>query len=528
MSLLLKGTLQPQGGYYEISYWAYTHLWYGYSFLYTHFPSFTWLGFSLYVFNYAAAVNISFVLERSLPEYDDKRSALARAVLIILILTVLLIENIFLIDFTRTSILLTGSSVLAAFILLQENRTGSNKISIIICCLLFLTGFFIRPMAAVVVSSLILPFILYYWAKSGKKKFSFLFACTFFLLTVFLYISSQSFRPQSEKESIKHYNSIARIIDYDYEKPGQLSNKQDSIKEKAIKYFFITDNPQISDEFINKISITENIFSDKSTIGRLKASFKYTSIYFYKDYLEITLIYLLLIIFIYYFVFKKNRQGLILFIIVQVIFFAAMIIINTFMKLPERLFVPLYGIFILSNICFFRFPAAEPLRRKTVLTLFAVLTVSFGICIVHTATKVKIVEKRSSDNYQTFSDLENTFNNTTFILGKPATLIADGFYPMKNIPMGSNKIFPFIGWTTTIPSYYKELAAICGSSNINDFINYLKNAKGFLFVSDDEFNNFLIDYFHTLYNNEISFIPEQSTPEILKRRSLSLYKMISK
>jgi hypothetical protein len=157
------------------------------------------------------------------------------------------------------------------------------------------------------------------------------------------------------------------------------------------------------------------------------------------------------------------------------------------------------------------------------LSVFLIL--SFSLAVYCFSGNYRGVRNQSGENYETFLTLEKQYTNTTFLITLQSSFILGSLEPLKSLPLGSNKLLPINGYTTIMPSYYKELESICGSTNINDFFNYIKGRHDYLLISDDKFNEFLSRYFHSLYKNEISFVLETSTPDILKRRKLFLYRI---
>lgn len=523
ISLILKGDIQPHGGYYELSYFFYRYMVYFYSALYTAFPAVGWYGISLFLFNLIAVINLFYVLHVFLSGYFNRY---IESAILVLIFFILIFENIAVINFTRTSIILSGSSLLAMSVYLT-NKQHPGKIMVSLFCIMFGISMLIRPMAGLLTFFMLLPFIIYIGIKSKNTIFTFYFCGALLIFTLLLYSSTQFFRPAEEREIIEYGSKVANVVDFDYDIPVSLTTQRDSLKREAIKYFFVSDKQTISGGFLDTISSSHYISFSKFTFPRTRAAFIYTFLFLISDYPGCSLLYILVLIVILISLFKKNKFDFVFIFIIQIIFFLFLVLISILMKLPDRLLFPLYGIFIISNLFFLRYTDIKFILRNFALYSVAFIILSFGLSVRSISPRIGYIKNQNEENSKNFSILGAQFNNSTFIFTHPSSGMFTGIDALENLSLNNNKIFLLIGWTTILPSHRNELREICNSAELNDFINFIKNNSSFIIISDEKFNKFLSLYFRVIHNNELNFERLSSSPEVLKKRNLFLYYLTS-
>ena len=526
MSMLISGAFQPDGGAYELSYFFYRYLVHVFEFLYSIAPGIPWYGVSLLFFNLAATINIFYVLAISLSGYF--RQSVVTILLGLFFFTVVS-ENFIEINFTRTAVLLGGSSVIVLFILLNRQKGFGEWLWIGVCSLFIICSVLIRPMAGVLIAFLLMPFILYYGYKLKTFRYSVYFTIIMSCFVALLFISTQKFRPQNELDMIKYGSTIANIVDFDYDTHGQLRNKQDSLKKEAIKNFFVSDRKVLTDDFLNIISSDNYLASDKLTFSRFKASLKYTSYYLFLEYPGMTFLYFSVFLVILTGITMQNTKERLIFILLQIINFSSIILIHTIMKLPERLFVPLYGIFIVCTIfILFILSREDDTKRKIFNTIPYLFMLAFILGLYSVYNNYRTIKYENRLNEAVFRDISENCRNKSIILTTPSSILLGGMNPINGLQTGNNRIFPFIGWTTFMPSYYRELKKLCGSESINDFMDFVRGNPDYIFVSNEKFNDFASRYFLVFYGNEIKFQEDPLTPQSLRSRGLFFYKVVSK
>lgn len=526
MSMLLSGALQSNGGAYDLSYFFYRYLVYAFEFLYSIVPVLPWYGISLLLFNIAATANIFYILVIALSRYF--RKSIVTFLLFLFFFTVIA-ENVIEINFTRISILLGGSSTIVLFILLNGRKGLAEWLWIIACSLFVICSVLIRPMAGLLVSSLLLPFILYSGYKLKSLKYSVYFTIIMGFVVTLLFISTQKFRPQDELIIRDYASKVINIIDFNYESPHSVLDYRDSLKKESIQNFFVSDREVLTDDYLERISSDNYLAYDKITLSRFKDSIRHTFYYLFKEYPGMTLLYISVFLAILIRSAKDPFKVILIFVLLQVFYFSSIVLIHTIMKLPERLFVPLYGILVVCLFfAIFVMPHEDRLKRKIFNALPYLFIISLVVSLFTVYNNYKEINEENRLNTAVFNDIRESYVNKSLVLTTPSSILLGGLSPLKGLQIGNNRIFPFIGWTTFMPSYYRELKMLCGSEEINDFMSFVKGNPEYIFISNEYFNDFVSRYFLEFYENEIVFQEDPRTPQSLKNRDLKIYNVIAK
>lgn len=522
ISALLKGDLQPQGGYYELSNLFLFKIAFIYHILYVYIPKLPWYGITLLILNLAACINIFYITDKLISKYFHKYF---NTIIFICVFIIIFFENVIEINYTRTSIILGGSSLLLIFFnLSSEGNLKINKY-IIIQFALFIFALLIRPMGGLLSSLILIPVIIFFIIKSNNSRKLFYYLASIYFIILILYSYTQYFKPADEKHYLDNLLKVANFMDWGIDKEVKNNNVQDSIKKQAAKNLFISDKQIINSEFLDKISSSNYFSYDKINISRIKSAVISTFQLSEKNYPGICLFYLITLGLLFYTNFKINKSSFWFVLIIQFIFFILFISISVFMKLPDRIFYPLSTIIITCNFILLSYSNLNFIKNKKIFISILILAVSVIFSFISMEKRYSALNNLNIENKECFSTLEREYKNTIFLITQPSYILFDGNGSLENLHLENNKTFPLIGWNTILPSYALEIKEMCKSSNINDFFNFLKNNNDFILISNTKFNLFLEIYFKTFYNNEIKFTQEPESPEILKKRDLYLYKI---
>jgi hypothetical protein len=524
MSLLLRGDLQPQGGFAELSKLFLFKIALIYHFLYQIIPSLPWYGLSLLFFNFIACINIFYITDKLLTKYFNKY-------FITIILTcfyfIIFIENNIEINYSRTSIMLAGSSLMLIFLNLTKDIDVKLNKFVIVQFILLIISLLIRPMGGFLSSLIVSPAIIFFAINSNKTRKLFYYLVSVYIIILMLYSYTQFIKPVEEKTYLDNLLKVANFMDFGIDNTEDKINLQDSIKRQAVKNLFISDTKIINTEFLDKIS-SSNLFSINKIIPvRIKSAVIYSALTAFKYYPGVTLFYLFTFVIIIYVNYKKIKYDFIFVLFIQFIFIMAVLSISVLMKLPDRVFFPLAGLMITCNIFLLNFSdfSFSKNKIKTYSAVFLVLSAVISYPAMN--SRYSQLCNLNHKNKECFSLLDKNYGGTTFLITQPSYTLFDGSSSLENFSMQNNKTFPLIGWNTILPSYVLDLKKICSSADINDFFNYLKNNNSYVLISNDKFNMFLINYFKIFYNNDLKFIQIDEPSEILKKRDLYLYKIES-
>jgi hypothetical protein len=387
-----------------------------------------------------------------------------------------------------------------------------------------------RPEAGILTTLLIFPFAFFIALKLKNLKSTIYAIIIFSLLVLFLQytfiylippkkLAGESYDLIPEKYELYMLN----LNEFEFTKNIKIANNKDSLKIEALKFRFSSDKKMLTNDFLEKYS-TSNIFSfSKLTLHRFKVVLYDILNYVINLYIGITVINLFLFIVMIFGSYENRKFIIIIYLVPQVLFFLLLFSIDVFMKMPERIFVPLYTVFTVCNLWQMQRLKINPKFNKFSNIFLILIIISFSASSYYVILKHNSIKAQNKENIQIFDYLGNKFNNTTFLITLNSYSLLEHLDPLKNLDVNNNKLLPIVGWTINLPSYYKELKSISSSSDIYGFLNYICNNRNYIIISDEKFIEFLTSYFKILYNNEFKFVSEFEIPDIIKERDLNLY-----
>jgi hypothetical protein len=252
--LQLKGeVISPQNGFFNLrgnNYFSYFYVW-----LYNHFGKFNWYGIFLSFYSGLCILNINFILLHLISKTEQHVRKLF-LFFSLAFFAAYVIENVYLINFTRIAILLTGTSIICAVITFKTYRgTAVGKRLFMFFALLFFIGWNCRLFAVLIFMPIILLFLFLIFEK--KLRFIFpgglaIFIGLYFCLA-FLFLNDKN---RAEYKSINHTEKYVHNIlnAFNGVQIDELNNPRDSIKSLALyRWYFADRDTVLNQEFLDEI-----------------------------------------------------------------------------------------------------------------------------------------------------------------------------------------------------------------------------------------------------------------------------------
>jgi hypothetical protein len=522
ITLLLKGDWQSQGGAFEIIH-IHKIICYLCSSLYKTMPSMPWYGIFLCLFNLIASINIFIIFHQVLSKFFNQY---IETLLLVVLYVIVILQHIILINFTRTAIILSGSSLILIFQLFYSNKDYRHKWLLITSLMFMYTlGFMTRPAAAILSPLLIFPFALLTGLVLKKLKSSIYLVLILSLFVIILQFSHTLLMSPGVRDSDKFHAYWSNIAEFDKQKKMLYKNEQDSIKITALNFRFASDREMMNTNFLDTYSTSNIFYYDKIKSKGIKASIIDLFIFFINPYCGLTLLNLFIFGILLISYFKKGKYYLFYYLIPITLYFFLLLSIYIFMKMPDRLFSPLFTIYTICNLLLLQISELN-FNFKKILPVFSVLIIiSLGYAL-NLNIRDNIQSKTLNDeNMQILETLGNKFSDKTFLITRSSLNIFASIKVLDNINLESNnRIMPIAGWTTIFPSYIRELESICKSKTIYDFFNFIReHPQNFLIISNEGTNGFFVSYFKILYNLDLKFRMINNVPDVMQKRGYYLY-----
>lgn len=523
ITLLLKGDWQPQGGAFEIIH-VHKIICYLCSSLYHSIPSMPWYGIFLCLFNLIASVNIFIIFHQVLSKFFNQY---IETLLLVVLYVIVILQHIILINFTRTAIILSGSSLILIFQLFYSNKVYSHKwLLIVLLMFLYTLGFMTRPAAAILSPLLVFPFALLTGLVLKKFKISIYLVLILSLFVIILQFSHTLLMSPGERDSDKFHAYWSNIAEFDENKKIVYKSEQDSIKITALNFRFASDRDMMNNNFLDTYSTSKIFYYEKISSKGIKVSIIDLFIFFINPYRGLTLLSLFVFSVLSVSYYRKGGKYFLYYLIPQALFFFLILSIYIFMKMPDRLFSPLFTIYTTCSILLLQTSQLN-FKIKKILYFFIVIIMISLWYALNLNIRDNIQSKAANnENMQILETLGNRFTDKTFLVTRSTLQIFGSIRVLDNINLhnNNNKIMPIAGWTTIFPSYIKEVESICKSGSIYSFFCYIKDhPQNFIIISNEATNGFLASYFKILYNLNLKFTKISNVSDIMQKRGYYLY-----
>lgn len=221
---------------------GYNFISYGIYWLYNHVPGINWTGFFLMAAAGLSLFNINYLILRLLNRNGRGSTQLIVWISLAFFLA-FLIENIYLINYSRISILLSFSSLLCALAYIGNDRPGRSGLAgLVFWILCFLIGWNIRfPLLMVTLPfMLLLPLVMSGWKRGMVVSMALLLLTGLNTAVSFLIIGP------ADREEFHNLNDTEQYLNnilngFNSKMPDEFNNPRDSVKAMALYYWYFAD-----------------------------------------------------------------------------------------------------------------------------------------------------------------------------------------------------------------------------------------------------------------------------------------------
>ena len=497
-----------------------------YCWLYNHIGGVNWFGLFLAFYSLLFLFNINFILAHILNNYRKK--VLLFVLLSIAFYVAFGIENVFLLNFSRISLLLTFSSLICLAVIYKErSNVGYNKVFFIVFVISFLLGWNIRMWANLLFLPILVLFLITYLdRRKSIRSISILFT----FITLYLLVS-HTFLSDKNKAELKALNHTEKYIHnslngFNGTLEDGFSSKEDSMKAVAFyRWCFADRDSLLNEEFLEKVgSISslrmETLKNWKSSLSFefLKANKLYSADYmpqlnyYKKSKLFFFIIFFLPLTFLLFN--QTSKRKLVLTILFLVGSFGYLLIITTFFKMEDRVLLPmLITLFLSTLLLLFKDNNVVP-NRIMVLTFVVLFTIVGG---VRFKSYLNISHQRTtelSQKQKVRGDIEKYYGDRNVFFDLYSYQLLETT-PFRDINYPEN-------WTSGIEMF--NLFSVDHHQTIEQKVGCLdwpcffeevkKKSNEFVFIYKEERIHVIEDYHQIIYDFPLQFEPEYLSSSI--------------
>jgi hypothetical protein len=452
-----------------------------------------WYGYSLIVANAISCLILVYLIYR-------KTNNIFFCVLFLMVF----IQNVFLVSFTRVSIILSFASLL---LYTNADLFKRQKRFRIMSVLLFLWAFLMRPNAGVLGFILIIPFLIYEQGLTKKMILKSSLLLIPLLAGIFSNILISNIQDKDYTISIKEVSKYTfPIIDYHYDLNSQ------TVKDKLIVFelqnWFFYDKEAITVKNLEHlIDLRKSTFPTIQKI--INRSLELINLIIHKP---IVLFYLAL--FLSLLLYKKLYS---LVNIVLILYYLGLIAaISIFTKIEYRVIFPLLSIIILFFILSFSKHFLDIVNEKRKLSVVLLSLLIFTFIFQMNLYYSKRVEFNKILMSQNLSLPDSLYGKNLLLLKDPKF----NFRPLKFTELNHDLVLiPAKGWVAYNKAGYDYQLENFGNNNLADIFNQISNRSDYLIVSDSSSNRSLL---RILKMNQIKGYLKQ-VDLVLKNSDLQLY-----
>ncbi len=505
-----------------------------YIFLYKYLPNIGWYGFSMFLLLLGSLFNIFITL------YLAAKNRIAFPLIILIFIAFcfgIYFQNIYWINFTRPSILVTSSFIILLGVLYVNSEIlKSNKWILIFPVLTYVIGHctrldagylgfafgFVFAVLFVVFQKNIFPFLL-----------KFMLPVLMFILAITTIDVISKRNNQRNNEFLEKTEIIRQLIDYRNAAAYVPQNINDTIAYNAmVNARYCSDNNVISVPFLKKLTQQSPLIPSGNEL-KFKDEFGvFLDSLNAENKVAANLNYAFLFIVFIWFVtsVKHNYIGFLKYLLFQVFFIVVIAAMSYFMKLPARIFNPLLVVLTFSNLIYL-FSMFHFEKKLWYLLITFPIAVSLAAIPKYSSANKEAISRYDAFgkiNHMMFDDMNSNFSNTIFI---PTTLrsweMHNATDPIKEINFKNKNCYVYLTIELSLaPETQDQLLAKFGTYDHAELFKKISAMNNVIFISEDNFNNFLRAYYHYLYKQDYYF--EKVTnilPSFYQYTGLSYYRL---
>ncbi|MFY9308419.1 MAG: hypothetical protein WAQ28_05135 [Bacteroidia bacterium] len=500
--------------------------------LYQLYPNIGWYGLSMFLILWGALFNAYLAIYLVA---RGRISSLLTMVVIIAFFFLVFFQNVYWINFTRPSLLVTVSFImLLAVLYLNNDVLKRNKWLLAFPVVTYVLGHLTRLDAGYLGFTFGsgFAFLLVYKRKSilpfGLK---YILPVLVFIIIVKL-IDRNAQRSDSRNEDFLTKTELIRQL-IDYKNTGAYVPKttNDTIIYNAMMLArYCSDDKIITSEFLQKLSEGSPQIEDaekKKFESEFGAFLKSTN---NENSLMKKLNYGILIVFLVFLLSapKSHYFSFLRYFLFQLMFLTIIVGMSYYMKMPARIYNPLFVGLTLANILFL-FSLLNFNKRAFYFCLLVPLFLVFVSIPAYSATNKQLLKKYrqyGKINHQMIDEMNNSFSNTVFI---PTNLRSWEMHtatdPLREINFKNGNSYVYLSIELSLaPETKEQLKDKFGTDNHAELFKNISEMKNVVFISDDAYNNFLRAYYHYLYNQDYEF-EKVGSPAFTQYTGLNFYRL---
>jgi hypothetical protein len=481
-------------------------------FLYTILPQFNWYSIILLLLTAWTAMLMLDAVRLKWSEQNGKNPwGLERGVLALL--TLMFVENLMLIQFTRIATFLCLFGIL--HILLRLHKTGfAHKWIWLNGLLAFSIGAMIRLEPALLCIGMLLPLMLL-WIRKRELPFRSLGLLLLPLsLSFVISILINTPATQSDRLTVLHNRFLHNTDGVKYRTDQlNIATKTDSLAYSMTFRYFLNDPKHINQEFADRIAL--KAFMNTQTIGdhikgvdRFVKRLQQTWSNYVVIHQGLAAVFLVVAMSVHF------RQGVELrkfpwdHLLLTIVYLCYFVVIAGYMKMDHHVFVPL--VFSMSLLLLISMGEMKVNRSWTgILLAVAVIGVAHEAMYVSKELKNKRIESRLLESY--FSAAAQM--DARFIVFDLRSIFRAYMRPFQEL--GLNPVSKLIsidnGLIFVLPTYGDKLLTVIGSKELEDVWGFLtENQHKVIFLAKGERLKVVCDYFNRQYGLNMEVTPARS------------------
>jgi hypothetical protein len=500
-------TGEPYGDFYIYGFALMSYL---YAFLHTVIQPVPWFSlFSLFFFLAGTSIITSTLLNllQSRVKKQWHLFVIGSVVFLLLFVSSLTALSLTGISFLCCGIALIGISRLG-------NYRGRNAAYYISFLIVYTWGFLMRFESGLG-GSLIVGVFIILTANSFKQILKILLPPALIALSILYYVQ------QIAKSVPFLYNTEAAMVYVadGVNDPDYYSGKsaKDSIKIRAVKGFFMNDEEELTEAFINNLSkykaqAVENVHI--SWVERIQKAWAITLPCIKADLTGCLLNILLLMMLLWLYInFKFSFRTLAALVLFQLFFWLVVFAVAYWVKMEYRHFSPMMQLYSICNLLFLFY------RGSVCPVSFSAPTsrIFFVVVILLLGFKLQGAAQKSSETKQTLKIQEEAVREVNKIAKGKILLLDVNSRQIVHGTVSSVVKFPDVkkilfydmGELPIIPGYKKILdeACDCNSSRMKDFYRYLyQNRNDVVVISADSRVELISGYLRLVHNSDYRFV----------------------
>ncbi|MCO5229680.1 MAG: hypothetical protein M9958_00850 [Chitinophagales bacterium] len=426
-------------------------------------------------------------------------------------------DSIILVNFTKTSILLVGVSVLLLHNTLEYDLPSiKRKVKIFLCLIFLLLGFLNRLEVALLWT---VPFIIYLWRYKDKASYKVikLFVFTVFL-SVLIYKIQTSPEIQANVEKISHIQNLTDGKNVYNESFSELSNSD--FRYKSIFLYYWPDSTLISDSLLSKWGSNKlySIYNLRNIPLKVAYEVHKAKDGYNEEYSEgsnwwynyIFLLFINFILGVLFFVFYKRKNPQLIYnhtaFLIAIIGLLSVVLL--FYKLESRVALPSITIIsLVSLVTLSQLQIKSLSNQRKWLILFVLVPI---IAYQHNKyIQISIDRKHEEELKRNFiTEINHSFTDKILLFDIwSLSLLHTSLLGKVELNATNKYITHFESWSNFVPDNVRALNRICQCSDFISFYDCIsQNKEKFVFVMTEELrHNFIEEYALEMHNYKLRF-----------------------